>query len=79
MTLAFLTAGFCISLGTALQLIFKLAMNINSVELMELLIVGGITISPVAITAIPLLNLIAFKRNKIIANYHKSRSNLVKP
>ncbi|NJR24888.1 MAG: serine/threonine protein kinase [Richelia sp. CSU_2_1] len=78
-TLAFLTAGFCISLGTALQLIFKLAMNINSVELMELLIVGGITISPVAITAIPLLNLIAFKRNKIIANYHKSRSNLVKP
>ena len=77
-TLTFLTAGFCISLGTALQLFFKLANNIDSVELRELLLIGGITIAPLAITAIPLLNLIAFKRKKIIATYHKSRPNLVK-
>ena len=78
-TLAFLTAGFCISLGTALQLFFKLATNMDSVEIMELLLVGGITIAPVALTAIPLLNLIVFKRNQIIANYRKSQPHLIKP
>ncbi|MEG3858020.1 serine/threonine protein kinase [Microcoleus sp. herbarium12] len=78
-TIGFLTAGFCINLGAGFQLFLNFANNLDSVEPREILVRGGITIASLAATAIPLLNLIVFKRNRIIAEYRKSEPTLIKP
>ena len=78
-TIGFLTAGFCINLGSGFLLFLKFAKNLDSVEPWEILLIGGITFASFAATAIPLVNLIVFKRNRIIADYRKSEPNLIKP
>ncbi|MEG3840970.1 protein kinase [Microcoleus sp. herbarium14] len=78
-TIGFLTAGFCINLGAGFLLFLKFAKNLDSVEPWEILLIGGITLASFAATAIPLVNLIVFKRNRIIADYRKYEPNLIKP
>ncbi|WP_445174881.1 serine/threonine protein kinase [Microcoleus sp.] len=76
---AFLTAGFWISLGAGFSHLLNLANEIESVEASKILAVAGSVLVPLAVTAIPLLNLIVFKRNRIIAEYRKSEPYLIKP
>jgi hypothetical protein len=75
----FLTAGFCISLGSGIQLFLNFKNEIGSLDNLKFLALGGSALASLAVTAIPLLNLIIFKRNRILANYRKSQPNLIKP
>ncbi len=77
--IALLTAGFCISLGAGLQLFLKIAAQLDWIEPLELAAVAGIAIAGLSATALPLLNLILFKRSRIIAEYRKSETHLIKP
>jgi len=77
--IAFLTAGFCTSLGAAFLLFLKFGTQLEWVEPMEMIAVGGTTIASLAVTAIPLIDLIVFKPKRIIAKYRKSKPNLIKP
>ena len=77
--IAFLTAGFCTSLGAALPLFLKFCVQSEWVEPMEMIAVGGTTMASLAVTAIPLIDLIVFKPKRIIAEYRKSQPNLIKP
>jgi len=77
--IAFLTAGFCTSLGAAFRLFLKLGTQLEWVEPMEMIAVGGTTMASLAVTAIPLIDLIVFKPKRIIAKYRKSQPNLIKP
>jgi serine/threonine protein kinase len=77
--IVFLTAGFCISLGAGFSHFLNLGNEIESVEASKILAVAGSVLVPLAATAIPLLNLIVFKRNRIIAEYRKSKPYLIKP
>ena len=79
--IALLTAGFCISLAAGLQLSLNilLAHLDGWVEPLELAAVAGTAIAGLSATAIPLLNLILFKRDRIIAEYRKSEPYLIKP
>ncbi|MEG4012413.1 MULTISPECIES: serine/threonine protein kinase [unclassified Microcoleus] len=77
--IAFLTAGFCTSLGAAFPLFFKFYTQLEWVEPMEMIAVGGTTMASLAVTAIPLIDLIIFKPKRIIAKYRKSKPNLIKP
>ena len=79
MAIAFLTAGFCISLGAGFSRFLNLVNEIESVEASKILAVAGSVLVPLAATAIPLLNLIVFKRKRIIAEYRKSKPHLIKP
>jgi hypothetical protein len=75
-----LTAGFCISLGAGLQLYLKIVVPyLDWVKPLELAAVAGTAIAGLSATAIPLLNLILFKRSRIIAEYRKSEPDLIKP
>ncbi|MEG4516591.1 serine/threonine-protein kinase [Microcoleus sp. AT9b-C5] len=79
-TITFLTAGFCMNLGSGFQWFLKLINNLDSVvEPQQFLAFAGITLLSLAATGIPLLNLIVFKRNRVIANYRQSEPNLIKP
>ena len=77
--IAFLTAGFCTSLGAAFPLFLKVGTQLEWVEPMEMIAVGGTTMASLAVTAIPLIDLIVFKPKRIIAKYRKSQPNLIKP
>jgi len=77
--IAFLTAGFCTSLGAAFRLFLKFGSQLEWVEPMEMIAVGGTTMASLAVTAIPLIDLIVFKPKRIIAKYRKSKPNLIKP
>ncbi|MEO6862892.1 MAG: serine/threonine-protein kinase [Microcoleus sp.] len=77
--IVFLTAGFCISLGFGFSHYLNLAIERESVEASKILAVAASALVPLAATAIPLLNLIVFKRNRIIAEYRKSEPYLIKP
>jgi len=77
--IVFLTAGFCISLGFGFSHYLNLAIKRESVEASKILAVAASALVPLAATAIPLLNLIVFKRNRIIAEYRKSEPYLIKP
>jgi hypothetical protein len=77
--IVFLCAGFCMSLGLLFYLFLKVNRQLEWVEPMEIIAVGGTTMLSLAGTAIPLLDLIVFKPKRIIANYHKSEPNLIKP
>ncbi|MEG3986362.1 protein kinase [Microcoleus sp. S28C3] len=77
--ITFITTGFCISLGVAFQLFLKFVTHLKSVEPMELIAVGGTTMAFLAVTAIPLINMIFFKPKRILADYRKSQPNLIKP
>jgi len=79
LTVTFLTAGFCISLGSGIQLFLNFKNEIVSLANLNLLVLGGSALASLAVTAIPLVNLIIFKRNRILANYRKSQPNLIKP
>jgi serine/threonine protein kinase len=76
---AFLSLGFSISLGSAPVLLFNLASQLPFVEPLEMAVAAGMAIASLAATAIPLLNLIVFKRFRIIAEYRKSEPDLIKP
>ncbi|MEG5173536.1 serine/threonine-protein kinase [Microcoleus sp. B3-D7] len=78
-TIAFLAAGFCNSLGVAFRLFLNVVAQREWVEPMEIVAVGGATIASLAVTAIPLLEMIVFKPNRIIANYRKLQASLIKP
>ena len=77
--IVFLTAGFCISLGFGFSHYLNLAIKREAVEASKILAVAASALVPLAATAIPLLNLIVFKRNRIIAEYRKSEPYLIKP
>lgn len=76
---AFLTAGLCMSLSVAFILFLKLKINLKWVEPREILVVGGTIVTSLAVTGIPLIDSIVFKPKRMLANYRKSRPNLIKP
>jgi protein-S-isoprenylcysteine O-methyltransferase Ste14 len=76
---AFLTAGFCMSLSVAFILFLKLKFQLEWVEPREILVVGGTIMTSLAVTGIPLIDSIVFKPKRMLANYRKSRPNLIKP
>ncbi|MEG5065347.1 serine/threonine-protein kinase [Microcoleus sp. B3-A4] len=75
----FLVAGFCTSLAVAFRLFLNVVAQREWVEPMEIVAVGGATIASLAVTAIPLLEMIVFKPNRILANYRKLQASLIKP
>jgi hypothetical protein len=77
--IAFLTAGFCMSLPVAFLLLLQLAFQLEWVEPREILVVGGTTMTSLAFTGIPLIDSIVFQPKRMLANYRKSRLNLIKP
>jgi len=77
--IAFLTAGFCMSLPVAFLLLLQLAFQLEWVEPREILVVGGTTMTSLAFTGIPLIDSIVFQPKRMLANYRKSRPNLIKP
>jgi hypothetical protein len=77
--IVFLCAGFCMSFGLLLYLFLKVGIQLKWVEPMEMIGVGGTIMVSLAVTAIPLFELSVFKPKRIIANYHKSETNLIKP
>jgi serine/threonine protein kinase len=79
LNVTFLTAGFGISLGSAIKLFLNFTNEIGSLGNLQFLVLGGIAFASLAVTGIPLLDLIFFKRDRILANYRKSKPNLIKP
>jgi serine/threonine protein kinase len=75
---AFISAGFGVSLGAAYQLFSNVVSQQAWVEPLEMAVAGGMAIAGLAATAIPLLNL-SFKRSRMIAEYRKSEPDLIKP
>ncbi|MEP6490545.1 serine/threonine protein kinase [Microcoleus vaginatus GB2-A3] len=76
---AFLTAGFCMSLSVAFLTFLKLKSHLAGVEPREILVVGATIITSLAVTGIPLIDSLVFKPKRMLANYRKSRANLIKP
>ena len=77
--IAFLTAGFCISLGVAFKVFLKFKNQIDFVDTREFIGVASLSLASLAVTAIPLLELIFLKPKRIIDQYRKSERNLIKP
>jgi len=75
----FLVAGFSTSLVVAFRLFLNVVAQREWVEPMEIVAVGGAIIVSLAVTAIPLLEMIVFKPKRIIANYRKLQASLIKP
>lgn len=75
----FLVAGFCTSLLVAFRLFLNVVAQQQWVEPMEIVAVRGVTIASLAVTAIPLLEIIVFKPNRILAKYRKLQASLIKP
>ena len=74
---AFLTAGFCMSVLVASILLLKLNFQLEWVEPKEILVVGVTIMTSLAVTGIPLIDSIFFKPKRMLANYRKSRPNLI--
>jgi hypothetical protein len=74
---AFLSAGFSMSLLVAFRLLFKLKSQLEWVEPKEILVVGVTIMTSLAVTGIPLIDSIVFKPKRMLANYRKSRPNLI--
>jgi hypothetical protein len=74
---AFLSAGFCMSLLVAFILLLKLNFQLEWVEPKEILVVGVTIMTSLAVTGIPLIDSIFFKPKRMLANYRKSRPNLI--
>ncbi|EGK90604.1 serine/threonine protein kinase [Microcoleus vaginatus PCC 9802] len=77
--IAFLTAGFYISLGAVFQRYLRLANEMGSIEPLKVLVLAASATAPLLVTAIPLIYLIVLKRNRMIAGYRKSKPYLIKP
>ncbi|MEG4147020.1 serine/threonine-protein kinase [Microcoleus sp. Pol12B5] len=77
--IAFLTAGFYISLGAVFQRYLSVANEMGSIEPLKVLVLAASATAPLLVTAIPLLYLIVLKRNRMIAAYRKSKPYLIKP
>jgi serine/threonine protein kinase len=77
--IAFLTAGFWTSFGVAFQVFLKFKNQIDFVDTREFIGVASLSLASLAVTAIPLLDLIVFKPKIIIDHYRKSERNLIKP
>jgi hypothetical protein len=82
---AFLTAGFRISLSAAfirflieLQSPFLFKVEQREILVGEILVVGVTIMTSLAVTGIPLIDSIVFKPKRMLANYRKSRPNLIK-
>jgi hypothetical protein len=74
LNVTFLTAGFCISLGSGIQLFLNFKNEIGSLENLNFLVLGGSVLASLAVTAIPLLNLIILKETEslpTIANHNQ--------
>ncbi|HEY9298705.1 MAG TPA: serine/threonine protein kinase, partial [Phormidium sp.] len=67
------------SLPVAFLLLLQLAFQLEWVEPREILVVGGTIMTSLAVTGIPLIDSIVFKPKRMLANYRKSRPNLIKP
>jgi serine/threonine protein kinase len=78
---AFLTAGFSISLSAVLLFLNNLGspFPFKWVEPREILGVGVTIMTSLAVTGIPLIDSIVFKPKRMLANYRKSRPNLIQP
>ncbi|MEG4250857.1 serine/threonine-protein kinase [Microcoleus sp. Pol10D4] len=76
---AFLTPGFCMSLSVAFINFLNFKSQLEWVEPREILVVGGTIMTSLAVTGIPLIDSIVFKPKRMLANYRKSRPNLIKP
>ena len=75
----FILAGFYTSLVVAFRLFLNVVAQREWVEPIEIVAVGGAIIASLAVTAIPLLEMIFFKPKRIIANYRKLQARLIKP
>ena len=67
------------SLSVAFLLSRRLEFQLKWVEPREILVVGGTIMTSLAVTGIPLIDSIVFKPKRMLANYRKSRPNLIKP
>lgn len=77
--IAFLTAGFYITLGAVFQRYLRLANEMGSIEPLKVLVLAASATAPLLVTAIPLLYLIVIKRNRMIAAYRQSKPYLIQP
>lgn len=75
----FIVAGFCTSLLLAFRLFLNIVAQKQWVEPIEIVAVGAATIASLAVTAIPLLEMIVFKPRRILAKYRKLQANSIKP
>ncbi|MEG4321406.1 MULTISPECIES: bifunctional serine/threonine protein kinase/MFS transporter [unclassified Microcoleus] len=75
----FLMLAFCTSLVVAFKLFFNVVAQREWVEPMEIVAVGVATIASLAVTGIPLLEMVVFKPKRILAKYRKSEQSLIKP
>jgi serine/threonine protein kinase len=83
----FLTAGFSISLSAAVLLFlnnllespytFKWVEQREEILVGEILAVGVTIMTSLAVTGIPLIDSMVFKPKRMLANYRKSRPNLI--
>ncbi len=77
--IAFLTVVFCTLLGAAFRLFLKLGNQLEWVEPIEIIAAGGVTLIPLVVIAIALVDTLVFNPKRIISNYRKSEQNLIRP
>ena len=77
--IAFLTVVFCTLLGAAFRLFLKLGNQLEWVEPIEIIAAGGVTLLPLVVIAIALVDTLVFNPKRIISNYRKSEQNLIRP
>ncbi|MEG4532272.1 serine/threonine-protein kinase [Microcoleus sp. D2_18a_D3] len=77
--IAFLTVVFCTLLGAAFRLFLKLGNQLEWVEPIEIIAAGGVTLFPLIVIGIALVDTLVFNPKRIISNYHKSEQNLIRP
>jgi len=77
--IAFLTVAFCTLLGAAFRLFLKLGNQLEWVEPIEIIAAGGVTLIPLVVIAIALVDTLVFNPKRIISNYRKSEQNLIRP
>ncbi|MEG3903473.1 serine/threonine-protein kinase [Microcoleus sp. B4-C5] len=77
--ISFLTVAFCTLLGATFRLFLKLGNQLEWVEPIEIIATGGVTLLPLVVIAIALVDTLVFNPKRIISNYRKSEANLIKP
>ncbi|MEG3927428.1 serine/threonine-protein kinase [Microcoleus sp. D3_18a_C4] len=77
--ISFLTVAFCTLLGATFRLFFKLGNQLEWVEPIEIIATVGVTLLPLVVIAIALVDTLVFNPKRIISNYRKSEQNLIRP
>ena len=77
--ISFLTVAFCTLLGGSFRLFLKLGNQLEWVEPIEIIAVGGVTLLPLVVIAIALVDTLVFNPKRIISHYRKSEQNLIRP